>query len=82
MDRAPHPLGVVQLAISRSGIAYKPGPPINQITPRDRSNGSVPPWHTYDVYELPHYHPDTPVAFITRYDRKGNTVDVRLLKNE
>lgn len=61
---------------------YKPGPSIDQFTTREhRSNGSVPPWHFYDAHELPHHRPDEPVVFITRYDRKGNTTDVRLLKD-
>jgi len=66
-------------------MAWKPGPTLatlsSAITPRDRSHGSVPPWHFYDVHELPHYRPDVVPVFVTIYDRKGNTTNVRLLKN-
>jgi len=62
-------------------MTYQPGPTVDQITPRDRSHGSVPPWHFYDVHELPHNRPEYVPAFITRYDRKGNTTDVRFVQD-
>jgi len=46
-------------SLSRSGVAWKPGPTIARIVAgMDRHQGSVPPWHRYDPHELPWHRPE------------------------